>query len=117
MLESATFTSSGGDLFAIFYAKENYPSLSCVARRFDERPNGNKEKVYERQSRDAKRTNCIYESNSLAISLASEVSAAVFDISIPRLTEDTFEMSFMRAGISGIVARINDCNRSLSCAS
>lgn len=31
-------------------------------------------------------------------------NVAAFDIFIPRLTEDPFEISFMRAGVSGIVA-------------
>lgn len=43
-------------------------------------------------------------------------NVAAFDISIPRLTKDSFEMSFIRADIRHRTG-INDCNRSLSRAS
>lgn len=77
-----------------------------------------------RQSRDIEslHTNSVYELNfpgfpcRLLFPVRVNGNVAVFDIFIPRLMEDPFEISFMHVDIRHC-SRINDCSKSLSRAS
>lgn len=131
--ELGTFTSSSDDSFTFTRERRRRCSAKLSKRGLTNDLTGTKRRNMgdNHETSSSYEQDCIYESNSFAILAllflargpphvrASEVQiqGAAFDISIPRLTRRIRLKCRLCAPVSGVAARINDCNRSLSCAS